>query len=234
LEDAAEKFPNHASEVTEIDSITRHIKLTTNKLSMSEISFLSLPGEIRNQIYSYLLIAPPLTGPRQIGDFVKLHPSILSVCSKTYHEALEYLYAKNTFIAHYSLLSGLPSLRSYFSPIKSADLISKIKRYHIYVRLDCDAHFTYEDAKKSLSGLEELTVEAHQTQFGSSDHRVLQRFEGVRGVTKATVEGSTIGFPGYQSWLEKVMMSPEDAEIEDFDEELDQNGMYDVWIHGGR
>lgn len=197
---------------------------------MSGSNFLSLPGEIRNQIYSLLLIAtPPLGSPRGLGQMLKLHPSILSVCRQTYSEATRILYTKNTFIAHYSLLSTLPQLRQWHTPVKAAHLAALIKRYRIYVRLDCDIHFTSEAAKQAFSGIDELTVEVSQTQFGSSNCDNLRVFETIRGVKQAKVFGS-VGFEHYHRWLESVMMAPEGKDVDGFDVEIvNRKGGHDLW-----
>jgi len=183
---------------------------------MSNNVLLRLPGEIRNQIYGLLLIAPPPDTPRPLGSNPKIHPRILSVCHQIYREASDVLYGKNTFIAHYSLLSSLPQLRRWHHPITSATLIAMIKRYHIYVRLDCDPGFTVETVRDAFTSIEELTVEVFQSQFGSSDHTVLRLFEEIRGVKRARVLGSITAFPEYISWLENAMMSPKGTGVVEY------------------
>jgi hypothetical protein len=191
---------------------------------MSTSVFLNLPGEIRNQIYGLLLIVPPPHVPRSLRQPPPLHPEILSVCHQIYRETCQILYGKNTFIAHYSLLSELPQLRPSLGPVRSNTLIAMIKRYHIYVRLDCDARFTAIAAQKAFSGVESLTVEVFQSQFGSSDYRILQRFEKIRGIKEAKIIGSVVGFPAYVNWLEQSMVTPEGCIVEDFDEQTADNG----------
>ena len=186
---------------------------------MSPSPLLTLPGEIRNQIYALLLCNIPALGqPRPLLDPQQIHPQILSVCRQLHHEVTPILYAHNTFLAHFSLLSALPQLRRWHDPVKSAPLISLIRRYHVYVRLDCDAHFSDAAAAEAFSGVETLTVEAVQTQFGSSDFAVLRRFEGVRGVGTVRITGSDFGFREYARWLEGVMMSPVGVVLEEFEE----------------
>jgi hypothetical protein len=177
---------------------------------------LRLPGEIRNQIYGLLLIAPPPGTPRPLGSNHQIYPQILSACRQIHREATAVLYGMNTFIAHCSLLSSLPQLCRWQHPITSYDMINMIKRYHIYVRLDCDPRFTAKMARDSFTGMEELTVEVFQSQFGSSDYMVLRLFEEIRGVKRARVFGSTSAFPEYISWLEKAMMSPEGTEVVEY------------------
>ncbi|TVY13286.1 hypothetical protein LARI1_G009292 [Lachnellula arida] len=209
---------------------------------MPPLTFLDLPGEIRNQIYRQLLLVPSLSTPRLLGD-PPIYPSILSTCHKIHSEALQILYGINTFLAHPNLLTGLPRLRLYYSTISSPSLISRIRRFHIRVRLDNDPNFSAQKAQESFSGVEELTIEVFQAQFGSSDYKVLKLFEGVRGVERTRVYGSVTGFPEYVEWLQNVMSSPVGKEVERFDREkvllekavhVRSGDAYDVWIHGGR
>jgi hypothetical protein len=92
---------------------------------MTTLTFLDLPGEIRNQIYRQLLIVPPLSVPRLLGD-PPIYPQILAVCRKVHNEAKQILYGCNTFLAHPNLLFGLPRLSLYYDTISSPTLISLI------------------------------------------------------------------------------------------------------------
>jgi hypothetical protein len=179
---------------------------------------LRLPGEIRNQIYGLLLITLPPGTPRPLGRNSQIHPQILSVCRRIHCEAIGVLYGKNTFIAHYSLLSSLPQLYPWQHPVTSSALIAMIKRYHLYVRLDCDPRFTVETVRDAFTGMEELTVEVFQSQFGSSDYAVLRLFEEIRGVKCAKVFGSVTAFPEYIYWLENAMMSPKGMSVVEYGE----------------
>ncbi|TVY55103.1 hypothetical protein LSUE1_G009500, partial [Lachnellula suecica] len=161
---------------------------------MPPLTFLDLPGEIRNQIYTLLLLLPSFSTRRPLGDS-PIYPSILSTCHKIHTEARQILYSSNTFLAHPSLLTAMPRLRIYYSTISSPSLISLIRRFHIIVRLDCDPNYTFEKVKKAFSGAEELTIQVFQAQFGSSDYKVLRLFEGVRGVQRVRVYGSVTAFP---------------------------------------
>jgi hypothetical protein len=196
---------------------------------MSDNMLLGLPGEIRNQIYSLLLIAPPPGIPRPLGISPQIHPQILRVCRQIHREAIDVLYGKNTFIAHYALLSSLPQLRPWHCPVFSAALVAMIKRYHIYVRLDCDPMFTAETIRDAFTGMEELTIEVFQSQFGSSDNTVLRLFEGIRGVKRARVFGSITAFPEYIIWLENAMMSPKGMSVVKYGEN-GQEIVRDLWI----
>lgn len=183
---------------------------------MPTLTFLSLPGEIRNQIYYQLLLVPSLSIPRLLGD-PPLYPHIVSVCRKVYSEAQQILYGFNTFLAHPSLLNGLPRLRLYYSTISSPSLISLIRKYHIRVRLDCNPSFSVRNARDAFTGMEELTIEVFQAQYSSSSYRVLRLFEQIRGVKQARIYGSVTGFPEYVEWLQDTMTSPKDVEVRPFE-----------------
>ncbi|KAH6723847.1 hypothetical protein BKA61DRAFT_587242 [Leptodontidium sp. MPI-SDFR-AT-0119] len=198
---------------------------------MALISFTDLPGEIRNQIYNHLLILPALSTPRLLGD-PPLYPEILSVCRRVHGEAKHILYGCNTFLAHPGLLGEMPRLRLYYDTIHAPNLISLIQRFHIRVRLDCDPNFSAEKAARSFTGVEELSIEVFQAQFGSSDYEVLKLFEGIRGVKRARIYGSVIAFPEYVEWLQDSMMTPQGMDVEVFDKERmgAQVRPYDIWL----
>lgn len=134
-----------------------------------------------------------------------------------HEEARQTLYSCNTFLAHPNLLSGLPRLRLCYDTISSPTLIPLIQRYHIRVRLDCDPNFSLAKATNAFSGVEELTIEVFQAQFGSSDYKVLRLFEGVRGVKRARVYGSVTAFPKYVAWLEAAIVTPKESVVKAFD-----------------
>ncbi|KAI1423031.1 hypothetical protein F5Y12DRAFT_759848 [Xylaria sp. FL1777] len=99
-------------------------------------AFLNLPLEIRLEIYSHLLTAPPSpphpplippspspssssspsSSPSPAPFFAQqtapspLHPSILRTCRQLHAEGTPVLYRSNTFLAHASLLTVFPSL----------------------------------------------------------------------------------------------------------------------------
>jgi len=173
---------------------------------------MDLPGEIRNKIYLELLTIPDLSTPRRLGD-PPLHPRILEVSKKIHSESKQFLYGRNTYLAHPNLLTGLPRLRLYYDTIRCKHLIDLISRYHIRVRLDCDPNFSAEKASDAFSGVEDLTIEVFQAQFGGSDYTVLKLFEAIRGVKKVKIYGSIVAFPEYVSWLRDVMMTPKDGII---------------------
>lgn len=203
-----------------------------------QYTFLSFPGEIRNQIYRLLLTLPPPSASPENPTKNALTPSILRANQQIYHEAALILYASNTFIAHPNLLTSLPRLRLHYPTIPYPRPLSLIKRYHVRVRLDCDPNFDAERARQAFSGVEELSVEVFQAQFGSCDFAVLRLLEGVRGVGRARVYGSVVGFGGYVDWLERVMMLAEGEVVDSYEEGKDESDRriikvgneYDIWV----
>ncbi|CAD6443819.1 602d6cc0-8749-4fa7-bea4-1f3f3be19054 [Sclerotinia trifoliorum] len=186
---------------------------------MPSLTFLDLPGEIRNQIYHILLVIRPISIPRPLFTDPPICPQILSVCRKVHDEAEQILYGCNVFIAHANLLTGLPRLRWHYDPISSPRVISIIKKYYIVVRLECDPNFSARKAMDAFSGMEELTIRVEQSAYrgSGSDYRALRLFENVRGVKETNVSGSVTGFPVYAEWLKDVMKMPEDAHILPFE-----------------
>lgn len=180
-------------------------------------AFLNLPGEIRNQIYRELLVIN--TPPQYPQPKTTICPLILAVCKQIHQEASAILYGENVFIANESLLTDMPRLRKWFKPIHYARCIALISRYHVYIRLDCDSRFKTENARRQLSGLDYLTVEVFQAQFGSCDFRNLRKIEGVRGVKEVKVFGSTNSCPSYAKWLEGAMMTPSGIDVNIFNEQ---------------
>lgn len=80
---------------------------TKNFRSRSPISFVDLPGEIKNLIYPQVLVDPRshLQRMQVEKDRSKprpkiLYPAILRTCRKTYDEGLAYLYADNEFLVN--------------------------------------------------------------------------------------------------------------------------------------
>jgi hypothetical protein len=85
------------------------------------------------------------------------------------------------------------------------------------VRLDCDPRFSTVEIQNAFTGVEELTVEVFQAQFGGSDYSVLKRFESVQGVKNARIYGRIYAFPEYVKWLQGAMMSCIGDMVEPFD-----------------
>ncbi|KAI0123018.1 hypothetical protein BJ170DRAFT_122428 [Xylariales sp. AK1849] len=188
-------------------------------------TFLTLPLELRLEIYTQLLRLPsrgaakpgfhsghptPGTGTSTI------HPQILSACRQTHVEALPLLYRLNTYTAHPSLLASFPRLRPWYAPVSSASMASLIRRFRLRVRLDADPAFTAAAAQAAFSGMEEVEIEVWQAAYRGAGREVLGLFEGVRGVKRARVTGSTGGFGEYAAWLEGVMMTPEGEAVAEF------------------
>ncbi|CZT52061.1 uncharacterized protein RSE6_13303 [Rhynchosporium secalis] len=106
--------------------------------------------------------------------------------------------------------------------IHKRSLISLIRRYHIRIRLDCDPNFSADKATQSFTGVEELSIEVSQAQFGSSNYKVLRLFEGIRSVKRARIYGSVTAFPEYVRWLQGSMKTPQGMDFEQFDKEKHQ------------
>ncbi|KFY28105.1 hypothetical protein V493_03111 [Pseudogymnoascus sp. VKM F-4281 (FW-2241)] len=179
----------------------------------TSLPFLTFPGEIRNHIYTLLLVVPSpstTTAPRKTPP---IYPEILRVNKQVHHEALPFLYAHNTFIAHPIRLYRIPQLRRWIKPVQAPHLIATIRRFHVFVRLKCDAGFSAEAATVAFSGVEELTIEVFKSQFKGSGNEVLRLFEGVRGVRRARVFGNVAEWPEYVAWLQSKMMSNEGCEL---------------------
>lgn len=186
------------------------------------VHFLDLPLEIREQIYTYLL-ANRLPDSRTPSwpdvDYppMTLHPAILAVSHQTHQEALPILYSQNTFRAHPTLLASFPSLY-HPSPTTSSQLpqlsestcpgVRLIRRWYLRVRLDCGPFWDAEAVERSFTGAEEVTLQLWQSMFLECGNEVLRGFEGVRGVRRVRIWGSTSGMEGYLRWLEGAMRSP--------------------------
>ncbi|KAM7215840.1 hypothetical protein V8F06_008781 [Rhypophila decipiens] len=193
----------------------------------------AIPVEIRLEIYNYLLVLhlqPPqtpslitTTSPNTpIHSFIDptsphLHPSILSTCRQIYHEALPTLYAQNIFLAHESNLTISPHLFLPLPPTRPNPNIRLIRRWRIRVRLDCGfPPWPSDDVRRAFSGAEELTIYVYRAMFiGGVGVDVLRRFEGVRGVRRARILGSVLGFERYVQWLEGRMMREVEGDDED-------------------
>jgi hypothetical protein len=206
---------------------------------MTPINFLALPGEIRNQIYEHLLVIPLHPSAQQDrSTTAPIHAQILAASHQIHREGSAILYGCNTFVSNESLLTSMPRLRAWYKPVTARHYLTLITRYHMHVRLDCDARFSAESATRAFSGLDELSIEVWQAQFESSDSEIMRLFEGVRRVKRATVFGSVTAFPAYRKWLEGAMMSPEGQlpsnraeEAEEEEEETDAR-THDLWEAG--
>ncbi|KAK1237675.1 hypothetical protein MKX07_006803 [Trichoderma sp. CBMAI-0711] len=204
---------------------------------------MSLPLELRFQIYAHLLTIPPTTtttssssstssksspppsshaalsatqpSPREPSH---VHPAILLANRQINWEATPFLYSSNIFVAHPSLLTTFPRLRNWYPPLREAkSLVPLIRRFHIQVRLDLPLPFDREKARDAFSGLDELSVDVVQAMFLGVDCANLAVFEAVRGVKKVRFGGSTTGFEEYLAWLVGAMTSPVGTEVVPFE-----------------
>ncbi|KAK1971285.1 hypothetical protein LY78DRAFT_651954 [Colletotrichum sublineola] len=174
-------------------------------MTSSKCQFLDLPLEIRLDIYTHLLLHPPIDKLNTARSGIRLHPAILSASRQTHAEGTAILYSKNMFLAHATLLASFPRLRPWYPPIRERSVLPHIRRFHIRVRLDCDPAFDARAAAAAFSGVEELVIEVWQAMFQGADHAALRVFEGVRGVRDVNVYGSITEFEWYVRWLEGVM-----------------------------
>lgn len=187
-------------------------------MALSPPTFFDLPGEMRNQIYDYLLVIP---APKYMDDKLSyrepMYPNILRVCKQSYAEALPILYRRNTFYAHPSRLNRLPQIRRWLDPVAGPDM-EKVQRmmdrFHISVRLECDAHFTAKEAEKAFNNRDALTIQVYASQFHGSGGDVLRLFEGVRGVRTVDIYGHVGDWPKYVKSLRKAIMAPGGVEVE--------------------
>ncbi|KXX76525.1 hypothetical protein MMYC01_206876 [Madurella mycetomatis] len=114
-------------------------------------TFLTLPLELRLEIYKHLLTIPP---PPSIRDqktiyrcswaasnppanpAPKLYPQILRVNSQVNAEATPLLYSHNTFILNKSNLPSLFASCDDYSPVTTPRLAALIRRWHLRLRMD--------------------------------------------------------------------------------------------------
>ncbi|KAL7812232.1 hypothetical protein V8C26DRAFT_206129 [Trichoderma gracile] len=211
------------------------------------VGFMSLPLELRFQIYAHLLTIPPspssssrsssskppshaalsATQPPSPRESSRVHPAILLANRQINWEATPFLYASNIFIAHPSLLTTFPRLRNWYPPLREAKTLApRIRRFHVQVRLDLPLPFDREQAREAFSGLEELSVDVVQAMFLGVDCANLAVFEAVRGVKSVRFGGSTTGFEEYIAWLVGVMTSPVGREVAPYEPECES-----PWAH---
>ncbi|OTA22233.1 hypothetical protein BTJ68_15224 [Hortaea werneckii EXF-2000] len=228
-------------------------------LDQSASALLSLPPELRNEIWRYLLV--PATSPasslhavdrkaqhhcsslgRGSSERPRICANVLRICKQANTEATPILYGENIFNAHPSLLATLPSfllstlpVRVTLPPVTHPRVVRLIRKFSLHVRLDTDPRFTSSQAEESFNGVEELEIEVFQAMYGSCDFSVLALFEGVRGVGRAIVRGS-VGDGRYAGWLAKSMMCPPGEKPSGFVEEQGVGRWEgrDVWQDGNR
>lgn len=215
-----------------------------------ECQLLKLPAEIRNAIYSYILIQPSGLSedqlPKHLSDGTinpaprrRFCANILLTCQQINAEASPIFYGQNTFSAHTSLLTTMPSLLLAIRPnaiktppVTALTVLSMIRRVHIVVRLDTDPRFDRDKLRESFSGMEELEIDVYQAMYGGCDYTVLHLFEDIRGVRRAAVTGS-IGNGHYAAWLAKTMMSPIGSDVLAYLPDI-RTQRWESWTHGNR
>ncbi|KAL3957800.1 hypothetical protein ACCO45_008378 [Purpureocillium lilacinum] len=183
------------------------------------LGFLSLPPEIRLEIYALLLVLPPYSKNRPAAPpphRPRLPPPHLPPHPRRSHPhpLLPQHLRRPPLPARL-----LPAPAPLVQPRPRGPALALVRRFHLTLRLDCDLPFTRERAARAFSGADELTVEAVQSMFlgvGCANLRVL---EGVRGVRRVRIMGSTTGFEEYVRWLEGCMMTPEGGEVVGFERE---------------
>lgn len=224
---------------------------TDTYLDQSQCRLLQLPAEIRNHIYQYLLVqcleSSPLPAhlfpgaPESARRRTRFCANILLTCRRINAEGTPILYGENVFLAHPSLLTALPSFlllkdpnRVKLPPVLCPRVSKFIRRYFIHVRLDIDQRFGRQQVEESFTGVDELEIEVFQAMYGSCDFSNIQLFEGVRGVAKASVNGS-VGDGRYAHWLAETMQQPRGSKATPFSEQyVGGNKAWDAWTHGNR
>lgn len=221
------------------------------RVDQTQCRLLTLPAEIRNHIWQYLLIqcleSSPLPAhlfpgaPESARRRTRFCAQILQTCKQINAEGTPILYGENVFLAHHSLLTALPSFlllkdpnRVKLPPVLCPRVSRYIRRYFIHVRLDIDPRFSRQQVDESFTGVEELEVEVFQAMYGSCDFANLRLFEGVRGVGKAVVHGS-VGDGRYACWLARTMEQGKGSEAEAFEEEyVGGDRAWNAWTNGNR
>jgi hypothetical protein len=212
---ASSNLPMSPAKSQRQDSIMNTLPI--DKMDEQEDSiFFRLPTELRLQIYEELLCMDKAS-TKHLAEFGyrsyeagKIHPAILSTCRKAHDEAVDLLYTRHVFCAHPSLLVSLPHLTTPARPVLSPNVLAKIKRWHLTIRLDTDPRFTTAQATAAFSGAEFLDIRVWQSMYDGADSSVLKLFIGVRGVKVARVGGCTNKELAH--WLEEIMMSEEEED----------------------
>lgn len=179
-----------------------------------QTGIMDLPVEIRLEIYNYLLEMPAYC--RRRTPDAHIYPNLLLANKQINCEATDLLYNTNTFLAHPTLLASFPRLRSWYDPVKESSVLPRIRKFHVDVRLDCDLPYEKDAVTKAFSGLDELTIDINQAMYLGVGHGNLAKFEGIRGVKKVFITGSTTGFDDYIKWLKNAMMSQPEDHVEDY------------------
>ena len=141
--------------------------------SRPRASFLSLPVEIRLQIYAYLLTLTAESLPRSISSpcwsppapSQRVHPALLRASRQVHAEATPSLYAANTWLASAPQLASLPRLRVWYGPVRQPAVLPRIRRFHMVVHLDCETALDRGKLGRAFSGAEDLELELVQAMF---------------------------------------------------------------------
>lgn len=190
--------------------------------------FLALPAELRNVIFRLLLTHTTpiiahacyrLKPPRQVS--LGLNPSICLVSHAIHAEANSILYSENIFQAHPTFLATWPFAMDPDRPVVSGQCTSRIRRWHVRVRLDVDPYYKATDVVQTFTGMDDVEIEVFRASWGIGTYEALEGFTRVRGVKKARVYGS-LG-KRYARWLEGVITSPVGAEVDDWDDKSSES-----------
>lgn len=225
---------------------------TTNRLEQPQCRLLSLPAELRNHLWQYLLVQTLSSSsalpahlfpgaPESARRRTRFCANILQSCKQIHAEGTPILYGENVFLAHPSLLTALPSFlllkspnRVKLPPVLCPRVSKFIRRYFVHVRLDIDPRFSRQQVEESFAGVEELEIEVFQAMFGSCDFSNLRLFEGLRGVGKAVIYGS-VGDGRYAEWLARTIEQPVGSKGTVYEEEfVGGSKAWDAWANGNR
>ena len=135
------------------------------KIDSSQWSFLDLPGEIRNQIYT-LLLTDPRTSSQITHDFKPPHrrqkylcPAFLRTCRQIYNESVKYLYACNEFLVSISPEMGcLPTFKGAGLPPLSHPRLGLIKRLGLRIYHDFSGLRAEDECQKLETHLRSLVM----------------------------------------------------------------------------
>ncbi|KAH7152429.1 hypothetical protein B0J13DRAFT_263709 [Dactylonectria estremocensis] len=189
----------------------------TTETASHPTGLMDLPVEIRLEIYHYLFHLPAFYKYTRSNDSsTVVHAGLLLANRQINEEATPMLYSENTFLAHPNLLASFPRLRARYSPVKEASVLPRIRRFHVEIRLDTDLPYDQPTVTKAFSGMDELSINVIQSMYLGVGHRNLHKFEGIRGVKRAHITGSTTGFEEYAKWLEGVMQSEPGTQFDEF------------------
>ncbi|KAK3994689.1 hypothetical protein QBC44DRAFT_38622 [Cladorrhinum sp. PSN332] len=205
------------------------LHLTTTMPPPPKPTFLTIPLELRLEIYSLLLTLPPLPPPSPVyrsppspprspspSRPEHYHAAIILTCRQTHFEATPLLYSLNTFKADPKFLTAVPS------PLIDSKYIPLIRHWSIKIRLDhptpslsssssqaCLPNHTPATLSRVFSNAHSLTITLWQASFmGGVGISQLARFERVRNVRRVKIQGMMPGFGRYVRWLEGQMRKP--------------------------